>query len=117
MKFTEKELDIVCLTFEDPMFDDNYIIVDVDKQTESITISIDSNNDAELIIKTRDDYLKYQFYTTGCITEIGFLTREGEPYAFKTVWNEEHNNFNTFEYITDIDEEVSTLWIVRSNMI
>ena len=112
MIFTKNELELVHLIFESDMFDNNYIAINVENQTEDIVISIDSNNDASLKITTKDDYLKYQFFTTDCITEIFLLTKDNECYTFKTIWNEEHDNYNVYEFITDIDKEISTLYIL-----
>lgn len=111
MKFTKQDLDVLLLKPMDTEEGD-FIVVDP-KEQDDILITIDSNEDAELIIATRDDYLKYQFFTTDCIEELRFLTNDGCCYLYNTVWNEEHGNYNTYEYITHMDDELSYLYISK----
>lgn len=112
MVFTKKDLDILLLKIQNPNADE-FIDVDVDKQTEEVVINIDSNNDADLLIRTKDSYLKYRFYTSNCIEELRFLTRDNTCYSFSTVWNEEHDNYNTYEYVTNLDGEITDLVICK----
>jgi hypothetical protein len=110
MKFTKNEINNLRLSIKD---DEKYVIYIDNNQIEEIKISIDSDNKAELFMSTSDEHLVYELYTSGCISEISFFTKDGKFHKYETVWDIEHENFNTYEYMDGLYNEITYLYIIK----
>lgn len=110
MKFTKNEINNLRLSIKD---DEKYVIYVDNNQIEEIKISIDSDNKAELFMSTSDEHLVYELYTSECISELSFFTKDGKFHKYETVWNNEHESFNTYEHMDGLYNEITYLYIIK----